>query len=82
MYMLTTVDNPFDPFTQFDEWFQWDTSSGYHTCAVLARVVNTSNDLPESIQESLVDEAIKELVDLNPEGVYRMVSRTDNNIET
>lgn len=36
--MLTTVDNPYDPFTQFDKWFQYDNLHGYSTCCYLARV--------------------------------------------
>lgn len=31
--MLTTEDNPFDPFTQYDEWYAFDYEKGYHTPA-------------------------------------------------
>ncbi len=44
-YMLTTVDNPFSPFTQWVEWYAYDTASGYHTCALLARIAITSDEL-------------------------------------
>ena len=27
--MLTTVDNPFDPFEQFTSWFMFDEEKGY-----------------------------------------------------
>ena len=37
-YMLTTVDNPFDPFTRFDEWLEYDTHMGYNTAAFLDRI--------------------------------------------
>lgn len=30
-YMLTTLDNPFDPFTRFDEWLEYDTTLGYNS---------------------------------------------------
>ena len=30
-YMLTTIDNPFNPFTNFDDWYAFDTSKGYNT---------------------------------------------------
>ena len=35
---ITTNDNPFDFFTQFDDWYLFDESKGYHTCSLVARV--------------------------------------------
>jgi len=68
--MLTTSDNPYNPFTHFDEWNAWDISHGYHTCEYLARVVRESPDLsPAQIQES-VDDAIDEIIDFNLTGNY------------
>ena len=28
-YRLTTIDNPFDPFTEFDQWILFDKDKGY-----------------------------------------------------
>ena len=64
-YMLTTIDNPFDPFTQFEEWFNFDESKGYCTCSYLARVAKTSDSLPESYNIELINRAMDEIVDLN-----------------
>ena len=36
--MLTTFDNPFDPFEQFTSWFLFDVEKGYNTCSHLARI--------------------------------------------
>lgn len=74
-YMLTTVDNPFSPFTQFKEWFAYDTTSGYHTAAFLARIVKTSDDLSESDQDQAIQMAIDEIVRENVFGVHRKVTR-------
>ena len=30
--LVTTADNPFSPFTQFDSWFMYDMRMGYNTC--------------------------------------------------
>jgi hypothetical protein len=38
-HMLSTSDNPFNPFTQFSEWLAWDTRAGYHSLGLQARVV-------------------------------------------
>lgn len=73
-YMLTTVDNPYDPFTRFDEWYQWDTFHGYHTTAYLARVAITSDELSDVDQELSILQAIDEIVKENILGVYRKVT--------
>ena len=74
-YMLTTVDNPFDPFTQWREWLTYDESSGYHTCGLLARVTITSNELSDVDQEEAIQLAIDEIVKENVSGVHRKVLR-------
>jgi hypothetical protein len=76
-YMLTTVDNPYDPFTQWDEWFVWDQTAGYHTPGLLARVAVLSNDLSEADQHEAVQDAIDDIVRENVLGVFRKVKRGD-----
>jgi hypothetical protein len=51
--MITTIDNPFDPFTQFDSWLAFDERKNYKTCSYLARVTNFSEELSESASESV-----------------------------
>lgn len=72
-YMLTTVDNPYDPFTQWDEWFSWDQTAGYHTPGLLARVALSSNDLSDADQYVVIQDAIDEIVRENVLGVFRKV---------
>lgn len=74
-YMLTTVDNPFDPFTRFDEWLAYDTKLGYDTPGMLARIAKVSNDLSEPDQALAVQNAIDEIVTENVSGMWRKVSR-------
>lgn len=77
-HMLTTVDNPFNPFTQFDEWYAFDEASGYHTTAFLARIVRTSHDLSDADQDVAIEAAIDEIVRENVLGVYRKVSSSSS----
>jgi hypothetical protein len=72
-YMLTTVDNPFDPWTQWEEWFAWDQSAGYHTPGLLARIARVSDDLSEADEYVAIQTAIDEIVQENVLGVHRKV---------
>jgi hypothetical protein len=74
-YMLTTVDNPFNPFTEFDEWLVFDEGHGYYTNGLLARVAKLSDELSEADQALAIRYAIDEVVELNVSGVHRKVSR-------
>jgi hypothetical protein len=73
--MLTTVDNPFDPFTQYDEWHTYDAQLGYHTPSLLARVVKSSDDLSEADQALAIEQAIDEIISENVSGMHRKVQR-------
>jgi len=74
-YMLTTVDNPFNPFTSFDEWFAYDTRMGYNTSSFLDRVVNLSSEVSDTDQALAIQTAIDEIVQENVSGMWRKVSR-------
>lgn len=74
-HMLTTTDNPYDPFTQWDEWWQYDTSKGYYTSQFLARVVKSSDDLSDTDKELAIENAMQEIVRENVQGNYILVSR-------
>ncbi len=71
--MLTTIDNPFDPFTQWDDWKRYDEDMKYFTCNYLARIAKTSDDLPAVDNEIAIENAINEIVNLNILGIYRKV---------
>lgn len=79
-FLLTTVDNPFDPFTQWDEWFAWDQGAGYHTLGFLARVAKVSDEISEADQYLAIQQAIDEIVQENVLGVYKKVKQ--NEIQT
>ena len=72
--MLTTIDNPFNPFTQPDEWAQFDVAAGYGTREFLARVVRTSDELSEADQDLALEQGILEIVSENVSGIYRRVT--------
>lgn len=75
-YMLTTHDNPINPFTNFEAWFKEDLRLGHNTCSVLADESATSTILSDEVNEKDIESAIDELVKREPM-IYRKVSRSD-----
>lgn len=72
--MLTTTDNPWNPFTHFNEWREYDESSGWHSLALLGRVVVTSDEMSESDQDVAILDAMNEIVRENVSGYHILVS--------
>ena len=76
-HMLTTVDNPCNPFTHFDDWYAFDQAAGYHTLSFLARIVRTSDELSEPDQRLAIEQGIDEIVQENVLGIYMKVTSTE-----
>lgn len=72
--MLTTIDNPYSPFTQFDDWYAFDEQKGYHSTSYLGRIAKTSNELSETDYEEAINEAIDEIIDYDILGIYKKVT--------
>lgn len=73
-HVLTTTDNPFNPITQFSEWFSWDTAQEHYTLALLARVTIPVDNLSEADQTQAIEQAIDEIIRENVSGVHIRVS--------
>lgn len=71
--MLTTFDNPYNPFTQFEKWFLFDTEKGYNTCAYLGRIVRTSDEFTEEENDLANERAIDEIIKYDFRNIYRKV---------
>lgn len=74
-FALTTVDNPFDPFDDFDRWFAFDEEKGYHSSGLLARVTEISDELPESDMVRVVGDAIDFIILNDLTGIYKKVEQ-------
>jgi hypothetical protein len=75
-YMLTTVDNPWNPYTNYQEWYQYDQAHGYDSTGLLARVANVSLDLSEADIDAAIEDAIDEICKLNVSGVHKKFFKT------
>ncbi len=72
--MLTTFDNPYNPFDQFTLWLMFDKEKGYNTCEHLARIVQLSDDLSEKEIDEETERAIDEIIKYDPFNVYKKVT--------
>lgn len=73
--MLTTFDNPYNPFEQFSLWFSFDTEKGYNSCAYLGRIARTSEQLSEEENNAEVERAIDEIIKYDFRNIYKKVSQ-------
>ena len=73
--MLTTIDNPFDPFEQFTSWFLFDVEKGYYSCSRLARIANLSDELSEKEVDEEIERAIDEIIKYDFMNIYKKVKR-------
>lgn len=65
-YLLTTIDNPYNPFKDWDSWFAYDQQKGYHTCQILDRFYKTSDTISDSLDEFMYSTALDTILDLFP----------------
>ena len=80
--MLTTADNPFDPFEEFESWFLFDVEKGYNSCAYLGRIAKTSEQLSDEENDREVERAIDEIIKYDFMNVYQKVKRQVNDEES
>ena len=78
---LTTIDNPFDPFDQFDSWFMFDIDKGYNSCGYLDRIARTSDQLSEEENDQEIERAIDEIIKYDPLNIYKKVKRQMADVE-
>lgn len=75
-YMLTTFDNPFDPFEQFTSWFMFDVEKGYNTCSYLARIAKLTDDMSDQEVSDEIERAIDEIIQYDFMNIYKKVTKT------
>jgi hypothetical protein len=59
---VTTTDNPYDPFTHWEQWLLFDTNAGYNTCGRLAKVTFISDSMSDQEVFDSVEHGIEELI--------------------
>ena len=76
--MLTTFDNPYDPFDDFVQWFMFDIEQGYYTCSRLARIARSSEEFSVAEDKAETERAIDEIINYDFLNIYKKVVRNVN----
>ena len=76
--MLTTKDNPYNPFDNFDSWYRFDMDKGYSSCSYLDRIARTSDQLTEEENAEEIERAIDEIIKYDFQNIYRKVKQDTN----
>jgi len=79
---VTTEDNPFDPFDDFENWKAFDEENGYYTMNYLMRIAKVSLELSDEEYCAGIVDAVDEIVAMNLTGNYKKVEREVDGITT
>ena len=77
--MLTTVDNPFNPYEQFTQWLLFDIEKGYYTCSKLARIVQLRDDMTQKEIDDEITRAIDLIIQLDFTDTFTKVYESKEN---
>ena len=72
---LTTVDNPYSPYEQFEDWYRFDTDKGYNSSGLLMRMAYTSDQLTDAENAYEIEQAIDQIVVNAPLTIYKKRKR-------
>lgn len=73
-FMLTTIDNPFNPFEDFASWLSFDKENHYDSSERLMRIAQLSDDMTTIEENSEIERAIDEIIKYDPLNIYQKVS--------
>ena len=74
-YLLTTKDNPYNPWIEYDLWNEFDTIAGHYTASKLARLAPIEIEFSERLNVLYTNQAIDRLIELDFEKKYVKVKK-------
>ena len=79
-YMVTTMDNPWNPFTHYHKWLDYDSEYGYNTDQWIYILSKTSSDLVKEEMEEQIDAGVDRLLELDPFGLHVKVYENEADV--
>lgn len=65
--LLSTTDNPYNPFTDYTNWRNYDHQQGYNCEEYLARMSKTDIDMPDELYQKFANESVYDIIKLAAE---------------
>ena len=75
--MLSTKDNPFDPFEDFNNWFNYDSDMKYDCCGILDRITGNLDKLSPVEEALVIEKAIDDFILSDPLNLYIKVQKDE-----
>ena len=77
--MLSTIDNPFNPFEDYSSWLMFDKEKGYDSAERLMRIAKLTDDMTQKEENEEIERAIDEIIKYDFRNIYKKVKRLSNN---
>ena len=77
-FMLTTLDNPFDPFDDFTSWFMFDCEKGHNTSSRIARIAQIDSEMSQKEVDDEMERAMDLIVKYDFEDKYVKIFEKQN----
>lgn len=74
-FMLTTVDNPYDPFEDFTSWLLFDNEKGYNSSDKVTRIAKLTDDMTDFEENEEIERAIDVIIEHDFLNIYKKVSK-------
>jgi hypothetical protein len=73
--MLTTIDNPFNPFDDYKSWLLFDNERNYFSAERLMRIAQLSDEMTTQEEQKEIERAIDEIIKYDVLNIYQKVER-------
>ena len=77
--MLTTIDNPFDPFEDYVSWMLFDKEKGYNSSERLMRIAKIDDSMSDEEIDAEIEKAIDEIIKHDIMNVYTKITKPKEN---
>ena len=76
---ITTIDNPYDPISDYDAWHNEDMRLGYNSEAYLARIAlmfyNYNDDLEDEEKDKIIEQSIDDIIQYDFMNIYKKIRK-------